>query len=181
METIKTVLFLLVAVGLAGAGMLVVVGGADGAFMQEGTLRITHPYLSTFDVMSTPKSRMIWVPGIISSQKLGAGELNVGSRIREELTIDGVRTERVFEVKAYVPGKKLTLATSDELCDYEVTYSFGSHQTARKTRLNYTLRAQYHHWFDKLIEPVRGAKLKDRVRGEVDALKTILETTNEFR
>jgi hypothetical protein len=181
METIKTVLFLLVAAALAGAGMLVVIGGGDGEVTHEGILRIAHPYPSTFDVMSDPKKRMYWVPGITSSVKEGAGEMDVGSRIREVLEIDGVRTERVFEVKVYIPGKKLSLATTGVLCDYEVTYSFGSHQTGRKTKLSYTLRAQYHERFDKLIEPIRAADLRKRVRGEVDALKLVLETTNEFR
>jgi len=181
METIKTVLFLLVAAALASAGMLAVVGGADGEYEHEGVFRITHPYPSTFDVMAEPKKRMYWVPGITSCEKQGAGELDVGSSFREIVMIDGERTQRVFAVKAYTQSKRLTLATTDELCDYEVMYNFGSHQTGRKTRLTYTLRAKYHHWFNKLIEPIRGAALKQRVRAELEALKTVLETTNEFR
>ena len=181
METIKTVLFLLVAAALAGAGMLVVIGGADGEFTHEGIVRITHPYPSTFEVMSDPKKRMYWVPGITASTKLGAGELDVGSSIREVVSVEGVRTERVYEIKAYTQSRKLSLATSDEFCDYEVTYNFSSHQTGRKTLLKYTIRAQFHHWFDKLIEPVRSSKLKERVRVDVEALKTVLETTNVFR
>ncbi len=98
METIKTVLFLLVAAALAGAGMLAVIGGADGEVMHEGILRITHPYPSTFEVMSDPKKRMAWVPGITSSAKIGSGELNVGSRIREIVMIDGKSSERVRDL-----------------------------------------------------------------------------------
>lgn len=180
METIKTVLFLLVAGLLAGAGILVVVGGGDGEFRREGIVRISHPYNSTFEVFTKPKNRLLWVPGITTCVA-SAGQLDVGSRLREVVTIDGVKTERIYEVKAYTPGKKFSVAASDELCDYDVTYTFGAHQTGRKTRLDYAIHAQYREWSDKLLEPIRGADLESRVRAELEALKAILETSNEFR
>jgi len=180
METIKTVLFLLVAGLLAGAGILVVIGGGDGDFTREGILRINHPYISSFDVLTKPKNRLLWVPGITASVA-SPGQMDVGSHLREVVTIDGVPTERVFEVKAYTPGKRFSVATSDERCDYEITYDIGAHQTGRKTRLDFKIHAQFREWPDKLMEPIRGANLESRVRAELEAMKSILETSNEFR
>lgn len=179
MEAIKTILFLLAGAFLAASGVLVIVGRADGEFEYEGMIRINHPYPSTFEFVTNPAKRKLWVPGVKDSAKIGTGQMDTaGTRFRESVTVDGVTTERIYEVKAFTYGQKFVITTSDPDCDWEVTYTFGAHQTGRKTRLGFTLRAQYDHWFDKLIEPIRGAGLKKLVRGDVEHLKFLLETTD---
>ena len=111
MEAIKTVLFLLVAGFLACAGVLLVVGGADGEFVHEGIVRINHPYPSTFEYFTNPEKRMLWVRGVKECSKSGPGPIDVGTRFREVVSRDGVTTERIYEVQAYSHAKKFVLST----------------------------------------------------------------------
>lgn len=177
MEAVKTVLFLIVAACLAASGLLVVVGGADGHYKSDGLMRINHPPPSTWEWLTTSEKRKQWEHGVVASTEVGPRLLDVGSRIREMVEVDGVTKERLWEVTAYTHGKLITMRTSDDKYDMELTFKVGALHTGRKTRLDYMIDAQYHETFDKLIEPILGAQLRRRVRDDLEALKHLLETT----
>ena len=173
MEALKTVLFVIVLLaGLLTAG-LVVVGGGDGHWEHEGIARFPSRSGDVFDWLTGPSYRVKWIDGLVKSQG-PAGGVVPGARIAEVIEIDGVRHARVLEVTEVDYGRVFAYRTTCDGVDYEVRYELSALNTARKTRVDFGVTAEYHGFWRKLIEPVLTHALRGRLDRDLDTLATML-------
>ena len=175
MEALKTVVFLLVILlGLMTVG-LVVAGGGDGHWEDKRIARVPTRQQFVFDWLVDPEHRVKWIEGLQESHN-PEHRMRKGSRLREVIEIEGERYERTLEVTELVQDKVFAYSTSYGDVDYTIRYELSPLNTARKTRLEVTVTAQYHGLWRKLFEPVLARTLDVRIDQDLETLATKLAT-----
>lgn len=173
METVKFILFLLVLGALGYGGVLYLWGGGDGDYVEEASVTVDGSNEIVFTWLLEPEHRLRWIDGLESSRRDGYGRWDKGARLEEQVERDGHRIERTLEVVEFVEGRTLALATVED--GVAITYRFDlrAHNTGRSSRVTATVQAHYEGFWGKLLEPVLGPRILERVQRDLERLDTI--------
>ena len=134
---------------------------------------IARPPGIVFNFASDPDNAPKWYVNINSSERLTPGPLAVGSRIAFTAQFLGRKLEYIYEIREYIPERKLVMKTADGPFPMETTYTWepvdGSN--TRMTLMNRGNPAG----FSKLISPFISLMMKKANTKDLQRLKKIIE------
>jgi uncharacterized protein YndB with AHSA1/START domain len=166
---LKVSFYIVLLLGAAG-GFLMAMGGKEGRVSAtvQGTLRCLPDEAMTW--IGLPGARRKWVLGMKEYREVTPLELEAGARARVTmLTEDSEEYEITVEVTQVVQDKLIVMRVTgdnwEETSRYELTPK-GGH-----TYLTHELTREYTGFFRKLIAPLRGHWIKERMLEDLDRLQ----------
>lgn len=173
METIKFILFLIVLATLGTGGVLYLWGGGDGEYVGETGVTVAGSNDVVFTWLLEPEQRLLWIEGLRSSRRDGYGRWDAGARIDETLERDGHPLERTLEVVEFVEGRRLALATVEDGVAITYRFELKAHNTGRSSRVALTVEVRFEGFWERLLEPVLGPRILERVQRDLERLDAI--------
>ncbi len=198
--TLKSILFLFVVViltfGITGA-VLYSMGDGDNRGESSATVIVEDTPEIVFEWVSLPSFSTRWVHGLKRAKKVTKGDLKVGSIVREtiktpnggvaEITGKILKFEKnkTIETEYYVSGTKLKRGEMVPLKrgDY-ATKSFVSTIVVekieeKKTKVTYTIKAEYGRWYTRFLEPLMTSDTVDDMETSLKSLKEKIKKSGE--
>lgn len=175
MEAIRSMLLTLVGLGILALGGFVVVGGGDGEFEHEHSVRIRAGKGEAFYRLVDPDSRKIWVADLARTTQGKPGTLEAGQRFVETLATPEGEVQRTVEITHFEHGERFGYRTEMEGATVEITFEVRSHFTGGQALLKAKWVARWEGRWQRLFEPVLSSRLRTRIDGELERLRRLAE------
>jgi uncharacterized protein YndB with AHSA1/START domain len=166
METLKSILFVLMIPLLGTAALLLVAGGGDGEFEDTGIVTIDHPQDLVFEWLTKPEHRKEWIEGLTSS-RCDARDVEAGATLKEVVDEGDGPQDRTVEVLQAEYGALVKLRVTEPGRVYEVSYALSVHRSSRRTRIDVSTKGTLEGWWARLVEPILSARIEERIEADL--------------
>jgi carbon monoxide dehydrogenase subunit G len=136
------------------------------------TVEIPRPPAEVFPWLLEEDKVPVWTGSLESYERLGAGALGRGSRVRQVLEISGRRLNVEMEVTAYEPptGAQTRFSTNG----IEVVNAYALEAAGAGTRLTQSVEANPSGLTARLLVPVLQPRLEEKLRQDLERLRAEL-------
>ncbi len=173
-------------------------GDGDNHGRSSATIIVEDTPEVVYEWVSAPSHSTRWVKGLTRSKQVTKGDLKVGSIIRETIKVPNATAEitgKILELEPnkkiatqyYVSGMKLKRGEMVPIKrgDY-ANKRFVSEITlerigAYKTKVHYTIEAEYTRWYTRLLEPLVTSDTGDNMAESLKTLKEKVKKSRESR
>lgn len=121
-----------------------------------------------------PMNDTQWIGGISESRLLTTGTLGVGSRVARVASFMGKRIEYVNEVTS-LTDEELAMRSVEGPFPMEITYRFA--EDGDSTRVGVRVRGDAGGFY-RVAEPLMARQVRRSIEGDVERLRTILESAS---
>ena len=134
---------------------------------------IDKPVKDVFAFITNPKNMAKWNSAIVSLEQITPDPVGMGTKFKSVGEMMGQRIEGEMQVIAFEPDSKYGFQMNAGPVQVNVTLTFKTVGTGTKLSLN----AQGNPGgFFKLAEPVMAGRVKSMMEGNLERLKSVLET-----
>ncbi len=138
-------------------------------------IEIARPRVEVVAFSSDPDNATAWYRNIKSVEWKSPKPLAVGSQVAFVAQFLGRKIAYTYEIREFVAGERLIMATSEGPFAMETTYTWSDVGTGA-TKM--TLRNRgFPSGFSKLTAPIMGAAMRKANRADLARLKEILESS----
>lgn len=181
MEKLKSLAFIATFLLIVGSVILTMIGGGDGVWELRGLQVVQRSHEHVFALLTEPQRRKGWVDGLAESTLEPAEDMAKGSRLREVLFVGGDRRERVLEITEYEPGTLLAFRVIDDGAELDARYELQNHETGEQSRIDYQYKVRFPGFLGRVLEPIRGQRLRSSIHADLERLAALSEATAEDR
>ena len=136
-------------------------------------IEISRPRDEVVAFTLEPSNDPAWIGGVVDSEKLTDGPMELGARVRRTAKFLGRCIDYVTEVVEYDPGRLLVMRAIEG--PFAMIVSYGFEDAGEGTRVSVRNQGEATGFF-KLAAPLLAKAMKRSVGGDVKRLKKILES-----
>ena len=142
----------------------------------ETSVVVERPVEELFEVVTSPETYSLWMPGCLGARQTSEGPMGVGATYIDGGQLLGRRIEETLVVTAYEPDRKFGVKTTSGPIRGEGEYTFEPVEGGTKVALDF--EAELGGFF-KLATPIVERALKRQGEGNLAGLKDLLEAQAE--
>ena len=142
----------------------------------ETSVVVERPAEELFEVVTSPETYSLWMPGCLGARQTSEGPMGVGATYIDGGQLLGRRIEETLVVTAYEPDRKFGVKTTSGPIRGEGEYTFEPVESGTKVTL--IGEAELGGLF-KLAKPIVERAIKRQGEGNLAGLKDLLEAQVE--
>jgi carbon monoxide dehydrogenase subunit G len=139
----------------------------------ESTVSVDRPPAEVFPWLLDADKVPRWMTGLVTYEPLEPGPLQVGSRIRQELSVSGQQLRFELNVAELDAPRRAVLRF--EGSGFKAANEYSVSESGSGSRVTWVISGETTSFKAKLIAPMVQAKLQEKTEADLARLRAVLE------